>query len=229
MKETSLDIIDYKKSMYSNYAKYISTFIPIYLSNLKTEFEAVSEQFPNINFGTIARIKNPNSYFEKVNSKPKDYTFSDIYANKYVINSINGLKDEKTLIRACYELFDFLVFYNQKSNNLLLDSTDYIKSPKDSNYRSLHLKFQSNSNIDLRFETQIKTGKMRWNEKFGEASHAKAYKKRKHVKLENIPIYIGPVFDEHGDIEFRLQSKEQSFCEYYGFTYEEYLKRQESR
>ena len=223
MKNNFLDIVDYKKYMYSNYSKYLSTFIPIYLNELNKEYNALLNHFPDIHFETIARIKNPTSYFEKVDKKPGNYTFSDIYANKYVIYSVNGSKNEQLLIQACYEFYKFLIEYNNNCENILTEETDYISFPKPNNYQALHLKFQNTISKDFRFETQIKTEKMRWNEKFGEASHTRNYKKRHNISLESLPLFIKPVLNEDGSSTFKIQTKEDSFYEYYGFTYDEYL------
>lgn len=224
---TSLDIINFRKYMYSNYSKYLSTFIPIYLNLLTKEYSALLENFPYVSFETLARIKNPSSYFEKGSSKPDNYTFSDIYANKYIINSVNNSKDEKILSKTCYEFSNFLTIYNLHNENNLTEFTDYITNPKRNSYSSLHLKFQNSSIQDFRFETQIKTEKMRWNEKFGEASHTQNYKKRHNVTLDILPIFIKPFYNSNGVLEFKLQDRKSSFKEYYGFSYEDYLKNEE--
>lgn len=221
--ETKLDIISYKKYMYSNYAKYLSKFIPIYLELLNNEYIALLNHFNNVNFETLARIKNPVSYFEKCYLKPDNYTFSDIYANKYIIHSVSGCTDEKKLINTCYEFYNFLTEYNISKNNNITEFTDYILNSKKNGYKSLHLKFQNSNTQDFRFETQIKTEKMMYNEKFGTASHTKNYKKKQAINLDAIPIFIRPFFCEDGRCEFKLLNRKNSFKEYYGISYEDYF------
>ena len=212
------------------YELYISKngHLPVYLNRLSKEYIALKKAFPDVDFSTTARIKSPHSACDK-RSKGK-INICDIYANKYIIHNVNGITEESILESVCYKFFNFIEEFNFKNNAKLIGSKDYIKNPKPTSYKSLHATYEYNlENIEddnneerkkFKYETQIKTYKMRWNEKFGPASHRTTYKDRSEVFLDTVPIYIGLIPDTD---YFETKSKEYSFKEYYGFAFKDFF------
>ena len=212
------------------YGKYIDAdcFLNNYLRHLAEEYHALLEHFPGFLIDTTARIKSPSSYFEKIEKHEKagkSIALSDVYANKYILYSMNGTSDEQTLINGLYSIRDFLIRFNQEKqgfSEITSSRKDYIARPKiGSGYQSLHLNFQSQEEPDLRHETQIKTFRMRENELTGPYGHHLFYKplgNLSNIPDSKIPMYIEPIFtedeflilDDNGLPIFRTLSLEES-------------------
>lgn len=211
------------------YGKYIdqNCFLQQYLTHLAAEYHALQEKFPTFLIDTTARIKSPTSYFEKIDKydkQGKSRALSDVYANKYILYSANGRSDEATLIEGVYAIRDFLIEFNsqeQDADEIEGTRKDYIANPKpDSGYKSLHLNFQNRTETDLRYETQIKTFRMRQDELTGSSSHHDVYKPLDATTITDqskIPMYIEPIFLEDGSVEL----DEKGFPVFRTLSYEE--------
>lgn len=230
--------------LYDIYTDKNGPYVSRFLEHLKSECDAISENFPELSFCTTARIKSKQSFMKKVSQKLEEGRspeISDIFANKYIIQSVKFPDGRYTLnenlrINYCYKLALFLNEYNSHQSRNLVSRKDYIKSPKDF-YQSLHIQY-ADCNIpddatleaidlpekfkELRFETQIKTAQMRYEEKDGKTSHEKIYKPRTVLDLHLIPTYIEPVYkpNQNTPSSFKVADFETSFEKYYGFTFE---------
>ena len=230
--------------LYDIYTDKHGPYVPRFLEHLKSECNAIAKAFPELSFCTTARIKSKQSFMKKVYQKleeGKTPEISDIFANKYIIQSVKFpdgkyALNETLRINYCYKLALFLNEYNSRASKNLVSRKDYIKTPKDL-YQSLHLQYadptipedESVQSLDLpsnlkelRFETQIKTSQMRYEEKDGKTSHEKIYKPRTILDLSLIPTYIEPVYEPNQNTpsSFKVACFESSFEKYYGFTFE---------
>lgn len=181
------------------YSIYINEYLDFYKEFLRDEYvKIVSEQFPEVNFDIDIRVKSQNSYNNKI-IKKLDEGYSgniyDIFASKITIysvenqinNQINMINDEKTLIEYAYKIADFLS--SSDINQKVISLKDYIGSPKKTGYQSIHLIRKisiPNSDKSFNAETQIKTFRMREEEKFGSYSHSSVYKSNRNSTLENL-------------------------------------------
>lgn len=230
--------------LYDIYTDKNGPYVSRFLQHLKDECAAISEAFPELSFCTTARIKSKESFMKKVRQKlneGKTPEISDIFANKYIIQSIRFPDGKYTLnenlrINYCYKLALFLNEYNSQNSRTLVSRKDYIKTPKDL-YQSLHIQYADlnipeNDKVqsldlpekfkEMRFETQIKTAQMRYEEKDGKTSHEKIYKPRTTLNLRLIPTYIEPIYEPNKNTpsSFKVADFESSFEKYYGFSFE---------
>jgi ppGpp synthetase/RelA/SpoT-type nucleotidyltranferase len=243
MQQPQLTVLKMSR-LYDIYTDKYGPYVSRFLEHLKNESDAIAQAFPELSFCTTARIKSKQSFMKKVYQKLEEgrpLEISDIFANKYIIQSIKFPDGRYTLnenyrINYCYKLALFLNEYNSKASRSLVSRKDYIKTPKDL-YQSLHLQYADStipedknvqsldlpSNLkELRFETQIKTSQMRYEEKDGKTSHEKIYKPRTILDLNLIPTYIEPVYEPNKSTpsNFKVADFESSFEKYYGFTFE---------
>lgn len=230
--------------LYDIYTDKNGPYVSRFLEHLKDECDAISKAFPELSFCTTARIKSKQSFMKKVTQKleeGKTPEISDIFANKYIIQSIKFPDGKYTLnetlrINYCYKLALFLNEYNSQNSRKLVSRKDYIKTPKDL-YQSLHIQYADSTipenedvnNLELsdkfkelRFETQIKTAQMRYEEKDGITSHERIYKPRIVLDLGLIPTYIEPIYEPNHNTpsNFKVSDFESSFEKYYGFSFE---------
>lgn len=202
------------KKLHSRYLKYVDIYKPIYLKHLRNELTALHKHFPNVGFIMHARIKSFNGYTEKFEKKLKEGKTGnvyDLYAKKYIIQSVNGSTDEGTLTNMCYEFEKFLLDFNSKKFINLSDKRkDYIQNPKENGYKAVHITNKFKAHDDLFEETQIKTFRMHLCADIGEASH-RAYKSRENFDLKKVPTYFTSTSlkDKSGNfIVYELSQKE---------------------
>lgn len=108
------------------------------LMEVETKFKVLDEQFSlryNSNpIETIKpRLKKPESIAEKLIKKECPFSISSIEEN---INDIAGVRVICSFPKDIYLLADLLL---KQDDVVLIEKRDYIKNPKDSGYRSLHL------------------------------------------------------------------------------------------
>ncbi|EHO51518.1 GTP pyrophosphokinase [Lentilactobacillus kisonensis] len=148
------------------------------------------------------RMKSINSLLRKLKKKGYPITIDSISKN---IHDIAGIRVVTNYIEDIYKVEDALV---RQSDITLLKRKDYIKEPKPSGYRSLHIVvsvpvFQSNGVFDVPVEVQIRTiGMDMWaslEHKLRYKTDVPADKVEKHTA--NLQKYAGDLYD----IETRMQ------------------------
>lgn len=160
-----------------------------YRTHFLIEFLALKENFPDLDFDYSARIKSPEGRAEKVDRKiykeKKSGNIYDTYGSKIVIYSINGSNLEQNLVDACYQVEEFLKSYDPSLTSLGRKDKDYIKHPKASGYRALHITRIHNAPCGVYpSEVQIRTSHMEEQQQFGPSSHKKSYKVNNHFVPE---------------------------------------------
>lgn len=108
------------------------------LSEVRTKLEVLNKELSLKNnrnpFESIkSRIKTPVSIYEKLNRKGVPFSIENIESN---ISDIAGCRAICSFVDDIYMVADCLK--NQDDVNVLVEK-DYIATPKDSGYRSLHL------------------------------------------------------------------------------------------
>ena len=143
---------DWKSIMmlYSAALKEVNTKVDI----LNDEFKRV-QQYNPIEYAK-KRIKSKDSIVKKLIRH--GYTYSTENMLKY-INDIAGIRIVCSFTSDIYKLADMLT---KQSDLTVLSIKDYIKNPKESGYRSLHIimsvpVFLSNRVVSTKVEVQIRT------------------------------------------------------------------------
>lgn len=148
------------------------------LKEVKTKFEVLSSEFsilydysPVENIKT--RIKKPLSIINKLKDKNLPVSIESIEKN---INDIAGIRIICSFIDDIYTLADTFL---RQDDITLLEIRDYIKSPKDSGYRSLHLivevpVFFTDKTEIVKVEVQLRTIAMDF---WASLEHKTQYKK----------------------------------------------------
>lgn len=182
---------------------------------------AIMEEFPELDFTTICRIKSFESTMDKIKRKGFDKVY-DIHGLKHIIYGVNDSSDEATLTKYCYILKDFIEnYYTKKGCNIITERTkDYIQNPKENGYRALHLSGQKG---DRKFETQIKTANMEQIAKYGNANHSEIYKPRAIGKypILKLPRYFTVVTQNSAPFVKEL-TLDECFQYFYNIPYEKY-------
>lgn len=196
LKFNSSDINERIKNIKNSLQVYYSADVKEdYKAHFSEENKILKNHFNNVDFLYEGRIKNPNSIEEKIHRKlyqKKSGNIYDIFAKKIIVYSVDGFNDEKVLIKACYEILEFLNSYNSALLEMPDKSKDYISNPKDNGYQALHLlREHVSDNIPNYYsETQIRTFIMEEYQKFGTASHMLSYKPSETLKEELCPIFL---------------------------------------
>lgn len=108
------------------------------MCTLKTRFEILNDELRVLNNRTPiqsikSRLKKPKSIMEKLVRKGYPLTFESIEAN---LNDVAGVRVICSFIEDIYEIASML---GMQDDIEVLDVRDYIASPKENGYRSLHL------------------------------------------------------------------------------------------
>ncbi len=203
---------------------YINNYKSFYLQHLKNEYNLIHDFFPNVEIIPESRIKSLTSYNEKVNKILNSDSIKDVYdifGNRYIVRSVNGCSSEKYIVPILYKLLDFLS-YNFESVSVISERTkDYIISPKNSTYQSLHItRVHSLPYGCYNSETQIRSYLMHSNANSGAASHSNLYKQR-IPGVTSLPIQLEYHFDKNGYCEFVDEKNlERSFEDFFGIKYD---------
>ncbi len=142
----------------------MNTLIAYYrcaIMEVETKFKVLNEQFSleydrNPIEGIKSRIKSMESLAKKVRNKNIPLTIGAIEEN---INDIAGIRIICSFPEDIYVLADCLL---QQDDITLIERKDYIKNPKTSGYRSLHLIvsvpiFLKNEKRNMKVEVQLRT------------------------------------------------------------------------
>lgn len=225
------------KELSDRYDIYAKEYLDKILDHSSKERKYLQEKFPGLVFNMKVRMKSKPSYEEKMNRNilaEKNVQIDDIIAERIIISQYNGSRDEKVLTDICYQVAqalyefrgkytDFRMKKTQLSNKSISDDTyltkDYIKTPKDNGYQSLHITTEDKNNPDCSMETQIRTYDMEEISKKDEKISHQTYKPRllNDKSTLCIPEYyeITNFFDSNGNpIVMKLPIKDQ-FYHYY--------------
>lgn len=177
------------------------------VNEIGTKLENLDEEYSlNYDHNPIhhmeERMKSVRSLVGKINRKGYPLNIDTIH---HKIRDIGGIRVITNYIDDVYRVEDALV---KQSDVTLLQRKDYIKDPKPSGYRSLHLVvsvpvFQSNGVFDVPIEVQLRTIGM---DMWASLEHRLRYKTdvsddkvKQHTG--NLKEYAGEIYD----IESRMQ------------------------
>ncbi len=131
------------------------------LREVNTKIEILNNEFKSVHkYNPIEhikmRIKSMQSIMDKLERKNIPYSFDNVMAN---INDIAGIRVICSFTSDIYKIAKMLASQNDMN---VLEIKDYIKNPKPSGYRSLHMLvevpvFFSERMMNLRVEIQIRT------------------------------------------------------------------------
>ena len=210
------------------YSKYLYVYKAQFMAQALAVHSSIMEEFPDLDFNTICRIKSLESTMDKIKRKGLDKIY-DIHGLKHIVYSVGDCTDEQTLTTYCYKLKEYLEdYYSKKGAEIITSRTkDYIASPKENGYKAIHLSGQKG---ERKFETQIKTAQMEKIAKYGEANHSEKYKPRTLGKtpLVKLPIYFTITTQNHAPVINEL-SLEDCFQYFYNIPYSEYIEKVKER
>lgn len=131
-----------------------------------------------------SRIKTPSNILEKIKRRGGEYTIDDL--KKYIYD-IAGIRVICNYINDIYQILDLLI--KQKNLEILL-TKDYITSPKDTGYRSVHIVFNmtmylDNNEIKVPVEVQFRTIAM---DMWASLEHELRYKSDNKLTEEQISM-----------------------------------------
>lgn len=131
------------------------------IMEVETKFNVLDEQFSlqydrNPIEGIKSRLKSPDGILRKLNRKGFPFTLESIQEN---IKDVAGVRVICSFPEDIYMLADCLL---KQDDIKLIEMKDYIKNPKKSGYRSLHLIievpiFLKNEKKPMKVEVQLRT------------------------------------------------------------------------
>lgn len=204
---------------------YIDNFKTDYFEHLKNEYNLIKKTFPNVDITPQARIKSEKSYYDKavkVSESEFQKDIYDIFGNRYILNSVNGSTNERTINNTIYLIRDFLAYSFSDLENLHERIKDYVEHPKNSMYQSLHITRIHNKNSDKQYcsETQLRSYSMHYNAHNGISSHSRAYKPR-IPGVTIVPEQLEYVLDKNGFCtEIKDKSFKKSFEDFFEIPYD---------
>lgn len=227
-------ILESKNYLVQLYDTYKINYLHSYIKHLEKEDELLQENFPNVDFYRMARVKSKNNYIEKLRKKGEAL---DIFADKIIIVSVDGKTDEDLLVQTAYNMQNFLTSYSPNIQELTRKRKDYISAPKENGYASLHMTravYVEDEDIAFNHETQIKTFRMREVEKNGSAGHASVYKSNRDAllaKIDNkvsaeyfLPQYMHFEFDRTlRRNKIVLDTFDSNFKYYFGINFDDFI------
>lgn len=168
------------------------------LNVLNTEFGLVHNRNPILNIKT--RLKRPESLLEKLERKNIPVEVADIEEN---ITDIAGIRVICSFPEDIYTVADLLL---HQDDIRMLEIKDYIKQPKDSGYRSLHLIaeipiFLSDQKKFVKVEIQFRTIAMDF---WASVEHQLHYKKD-IPDAENIARELHECADIITTVDYHMQ------------------------
>lgn len=223
LQETDLSQLQ-RRSDYQELIQRYNLYVNDYSHEVKQyaigERKYLQEKFPDLVFNIKIRVKSYDSYISKLQKNMEnglDLYINDIMAERIIISEFNGSKDESLLKNICDEvakaLYDFRIDTNFRmkkeidENNYNSDkeyvTKDYISTPKQNGYESLHILLENKNNKDFTYETQVRTLEMEKISKTdGDIAHTK-YKPRllNDLSPNRVPLYseITPFLDKDGN------------------------------
>ena len=178
------------------------------IMEVETKFKVLNEQF-SLQYDrnpieTIkTRLKSPEGIVKKLTRKNYPITLESIEKN---INDIAGVRVICSFPEDIYLLADCLL---QQDDVTLIEIKDYIKKPKESGYRSLHLIievpiFLQNEKKNMKVEVQLRTIAMDF---WASVEHKLRYKKNLPADLQK-ELYdeLNKCAEESSNLDLRMQA-----------------------
>lgn len=141
--------------------KELMSYYKCAIMEIETKFNVLNEQFSleydrNPIESIKTRLKSPEGIMKKMNKKNIPFEIEAVREN---INDIAGVRVICSFPEDIYMLSDCLL---QQEDITLIEMKDYIKNPKQSGYRSLHLIievpiFLQNEKQNIKVEVQLRT------------------------------------------------------------------------
>ena len=154
------------------------TYYRCALMEIETKLKVLNEQFSTLeDYNPIesikTRLKTPESIAEKMERRGIPFEFSRV---EQEINDIAGVRVVCPFISDIYALSECLI---SREDIVLLERKDYIKTPKENGYRSLHLIvkvpiFLQDEKKMMKVEIQLRTIAMEF---WASLDHRLSYKK----------------------------------------------------
>lgn len=177
------------------------------IMEIETKFKVLNEQFSlkydgNPIESIKSRVKDYDSILRKLIRKKLPKTLEAIEEN---INDIAGVRVICSFVDDIYRLANCLL---QQDDITLISKKDYIKSPKPSGYRSLHLIisvpiFLENEKKDVKVEVQLRTIAMDF---WASLEHKMKYKKSiSPEKLEMLTDELVECAEASAALDSRMQ------------------------
>lgn len=177
------------------------------IMEIETKFKVLNEQFSlkydgNPIESIKTRVKDYDSILRKLIRKKLPKTLESIEEN---INDVAGVRVICSFVDDIYRLANCLL---QQDDITLISKKDYIKSPKPSGYRSLHLIvsvpiFLENEKKDVKVEVQLRTIAMDF---WASLEHKMKYKKSiSPEKLEMLTKELIECAEESAVLDSRMQ------------------------
>ena len=171
------DLIEWLKN-YAQSFKELMAYYRCAMMEVSTKFQVLNEEFSlqydrNPIEGVKTRLKSPESIMEKLSRKQLPLTMEAIEEN---IHDIAGVRVICSYPSDIYMLSDALL---RQDDVRLISRKDYIRSPKENGYRSLHLIIETpiflhNQKRPMKVEVQFRTISMDW---WASLEHKIRYKK----------------------------------------------------
>ncbi len=164
------------------------------IMEVETKFKVLNEQFSlqydrNPIEGIKTRLKSPEGIIKKLNKKDLPFTLESIQEN---IRDVAGVRVICSFPEDIYMLADCLL---NQDDIKLIEKKDYIRNPKKSGYRSLHLIievpiFLKNEKKGMKVEVQLRTIAMDF---WASLEHKLRYKK--NINPEEAEIISKELFE----------------------------------
>lgn len=198
--------------------KYLKDYKQDYMNHLKYEYNMLHRMFPNTVIIPEARVKSWASYYKKMCHLFDEESSNDIYdifACRYIIDSVDGSKEDKKIIPVLYAIRNTIAYGNPDLQVMPERLKDFIINPKHNNYQSLHVTSIHKNHGGFVSETQLRSYFMHETAVDGEAAHANVYKDRIPGETE-VPLMFEYVFDENGFCtEVKEMSREKAYEKFF--------------
>lgn len=179
------------------------------VEEIKTKLNILDEEFGNIHdYNPIEhiryRVKKPESIFEKLERLGLEPTIENAKNN---IFDIAGIRIICAFSADIYKVVELL---SKQSDIKIVDIKDYIKTPKENGYRSLHVHieypvFLSSGTVPTRVEIQLRTIAM----DFWASIEHKIYYKYREKAPEDIREQIKECADLISNLDRRMYKLKQ--------------------
>lgn len=185
---------------------------------VKTRFEIIEDEFESKHerkpiFSISSRIKEPISIAEKLQRKGLPITIDNMVTN---LTDIAGIRVTCPFISDVYHI---LVMLENQNDITILELKDYIKKPKKSGYRSLHIII--NVSVDfsdqrrvIPVEIQIRTIAMDF---WASLEHQLHYKKD-YKMPENVDEELKSIADRIAETDERMQNLAKNLPDFVDYS-----------
>ena len=185
------------------------------IMEVETKFKVLNEQFSlqydrNPIESIKTRIKSTEGIIKKANKKKIPFTMQSIEEN---IRDIAGIRVICSFSEDIYMLADCLL---KQDDVKLIEMKDYIKHPKESGYRSLHLIieipiFLQNENRPMKVEVQLRTIAM---DCWASVEHKLRYKKNiPDSEAETLAVELSSYADQLAELDYKMEQIKKRIVE----------------